>query len=82
MLFMKATFSKSLGFRTVVINRKVVSLFQGSRVLLINIFIITSTFQISYIEPLFVVVKIIGLSGSSAVNNFVQDGPVNDVVSQ
>jgi len=34
-----------------------------------------------YIETLFVVVKIIGLPGSSAVNNFVRDGPVNDVVS-
>jgi len=34
-----------------------------------------------YIEPLFVEVKIIGLPGSSAVNNFVLYGPVNDVVS-
>jgi len=34
-----------------------------------------------YIEPLFVVVKVIGLLGSSGVNNFVRDGPVNDVVS-
>jgi len=29
-----------------------------------------------YIEPLFVAVKIIGLPDSSAVNNFVRDGPV------
>jgi len=34
-----------------------------------------------YIEPLIVEVKIIGLRGSSAVNNLVRDGPVNDVVS-
>jgi len=33
------------------------------------------------IEPLFVVDKIIGLPGSSAVNNCVRDGSVNDVVS-
>jgi len=33
------------------------------------------------IEPLFVLVKIIGLPGSSTVNSFVQDGSVNDVVS-
>jgi len=41
---MQATFSKSLGFRAVVINRGVVCFFLGSRELLINIFIITSTF--------------------------------------
>jgi len=31
-------------------------------------------------ESLFVVVKVIGLPGSSAVKNFVREGPVNDVV--
>jgi len=54
--------------------------FLGSRELLINILIITSTFWISYIGPLFVVVKIIELPGSSAVNKFVRGRPVNDVV--
>ena len=32
-------------------------------------------------EPIFVVAKILGLPGSSAVNNFVRKGPVNDVAS-
>jgi len=54
--------------------------FLGSRELLINVFIVASTFNISYVEPFFVVAKIIGLPGSRAVNNFVRDGPVNDVV--
>ena len=81
MIFVWASFSKSLGFRAVVINQRVVCFFLRSRELFINIFIITSTFYISYIEPLFVVVKIIGLPGSSTVNNFVRDGPVIDVVS-
>jgi len=76
-----ASFSKRLGLRAVVINQRVVCFFLRSRELFINIFIITSTFYISYIEPLFVVVKIIGLPGSSTVNNFVRDGPVIDVVS-
>jgi len=47
-------------------------------------FMIASTFLISYIEPLFalfVIVKIIGLPGSSTVNNFFGDEPVKDVVS-
>ena len=40
-------------------------------------------FQISNFvqEPLFVVVKTIGLPSSSTVSNFVRDGSVNDVVS-
>jgi len=33
-------------------------------------------------EPLLVIAKLIGLPGSSAVNNFVRQGPVTDVVSQ
>jgi len=33
------------------------------------------------VEPLFVIAKILGLPGSSAVNNFVRKGPVNDVIS-
>jgi len=41
----------------------------------------TLRFYISYMEPLFVVAKIIGLPGSSAGNNFVRVEPVNDVVS-
>ena len=49
--------------------------FCGSRdEFLINIFIITSIFCISYMEPLFAVPKTVGLPGSSAVNNFVLEG--------
>jgi len=44
--------------------------FVGSRELLINVFLITSIFYISYIEPLFAVAKIIGLPVSSIVNHF------------
>jgi len=56
--------------------------FCGSRdELLINIFIITSIFCISYMEPLFAVPKTVGLPGSSAVNNCVLEGLVNVVVS-
>ena len=40
-------------------------------------------FYISFMEPPFVVAKIIGLGlpGSIAGNNFVREGPVNDVLS-
>jgi len=82
--FTLATFSKCLWFRlrAVVFNLRVVFLFsRGREKLLINIFIIAFRFYISYMEPLFVIAKIIGLPGSSAVNNFVREGPVNDVVS-
>jgi len=40
----------------------------------------TFRFYISYVEPLSVVAKIIGLPGSSAGNNFVREGPVTDIV--
>jgi len=49
--------------------------------LLINIFIITSTFCISYMVPLLAISKTVGLPGSSAVNDFVWEGPVNVVVN-
>ena len=49
--------------------------------LLIIIFIITSIFCISYMEPLLAISKIMGLPGNNAVNNFVWEGLVNVVVS-
>jgi len=55
--------------------------YRGREKLLINIFKFTFRFYISYVEPLFVVAKIIGLPGSSAGNNFVRKRPVNDVIS-
>jgi len=57
----------------VIFNLEVVFLFhRGREKLLINIFKFSFRFYISYVEPLFVVAKIIGLPGSSAVNNFVK----------
>jgi len=47
--------------------------------LMINIFIITSIFCISYMEPLLAISKTMGLPGSNAVNNFVWVGLVNVV---
>ena len=54
---------------------------RGCNKLLINVFIITFRFYISYMEPRFSVAKLIGLPGSSAVNtcNIFRNGPVNDV---
>jgi len=46
-----------------------------------KLFIITSIFFISYMEPLFSVPKTVGLRGSSAVNNFILEGLVNVVVN-
>jgi len=57
--------------------------FCGSRKLLVNMFI--NYFYILYfvhhMEPLFAVPITIGLPGSSAVNNFVLEGLVSDIVS-
>jgi len=49
--------------------------------LLINIFIITSIFFISCMEPLLAISKTMGLPGSNAINNFVWEGLVNVVAS-
>jgi len=49
--------------------------------LLMNIFIITSIFCISYMKPLLAFSKTMGLPGSNAVNNFVWEELVNVVVS-
>jgi len=48
---------------------------------MINIFIISSVFYISYIKSLFGVAKIMGLPARNAVNNFVREVSVSDVVS-
>jgi len=50
-------------------------------VLPINIFIITSIFFISCMEPLLAISKTMGLPGSNAINNFVWEGLVNVVAS-
>jgi len=66
----------------VIFNLGVVFFFyRGREKLLINIFKFTFRFYISYVEPLFVIAKIIGFPGTSAINNFVRKGPVNDVIS-
>ena len=49
--------------------------------LLINIFISTSIFCISYMEPLLAISKTMGLPGNNAINNFVWEALVNVVVS-
>jgi len=57
-------------FTAMIFNLGIFFLFyRGREKLLTNILEFTFRFFISYVEPLFVVAKIIGLPGSSAVNN-------------